>query len=75
MTKKGIIGEIFSKARFANKAETYKLFYRDFDKIIEITLPEFLNVSENFEAIPISRIEKITKNNKILYEKHPKVNI
>jgi len=70
MTKKGVIDEIFSKARFGNEAETYKIFYRDFEKIIEVTLPEFIKVSENFETIPISRIKKITKNNTILFEKN-----
>ena len=70
MTKKGVIDEIFSKARFGNEAETYKIFYRDFEKIKEVTLPEFIKVSENFETIPISRIEKITKNNIILFEKN-----
>ncbi len=70
MTKKGVIDEIFSKARFGNEAETYKIFYRDFEKIKEVTLPEFIKVSENFETIPISRIEKITKNNMILFEKN-----
>jgi len=68
-TKKGVINEIFSKARFGNKAETYKIFYRDFEKIIEVTLPEFIKVSENFETIPVSRIKKIIKNNTILFEK------
>ncbi len=72
MTKKGVIEEIFSKARFGNEAETYKIFYRDFEKIIETTLPEFIKVSENFETIPISRIEKITKNNTVLFEKNTK---
>ena len=70
MTKKGQINEIFSRARFGNQAETYKIFYRDFEKIIEVTLPEFIKVSENFETIPISRIEKITKNNEVLFEKY-----
>ncbi len=72
VTKKGVINEIFSKARFGNKAETYKIFYRDFEKIKEVTLPEFLKVSENFETIPVSRIKKITKNNEILFEKKKK---
>ena len=75
MTKKGVINEIFSKARFGNEVETYKIFYRDFEKIIEITLPEFIKVSENFETIPISRIEKITKNNTVLFEKNTKEDV
>ncbi len=69
MTKKGVINEIFSKARFGNEAETYKIFYRDFEKIKEVTLPEFIKVSENFETIPVGRIKKITKNNTILFVK------
>jgi len=69
VAKKGVINEIFSKARFGNESQTYKIFYRDFEKIKEVTLPEFLKVSENFETIPASRIKKITKNNTILFEK------
>ncbi|MDH3204663.1 MAG: DUF504 domain-containing protein [Nitrosopumilus sp.] len=70
MTKKGVIDEIFSRARFGNESETYKIFYRDFEKIIETTLTEFIKVSENFETIPIGRIVKITKSNKFLFEKN-----
>lgn len=44
-----------------------------FEKIIEVTLPEFIKVPENFETIPISRIKKITKNNTILFEKNTKL--
>ena len=73
MTKKGVINEIFSKARFGNEAETYKIFYRDFEKIREVTLPEFIKVSENFETIPVNRIRKITKNNTILFEKNTRL--
>jgi len=72
MTKKGMIDEIFSKARFGNEAKNYKIFYRDFEKIIETTLPEFIKASENFEIVPVSRIEKIMRNNKILFEKNIK---
>ncbi len=73
MTKKGVINEIFSKARFGNEAKNYKIFYRDFEKIIEVTLPEFIKLSENFETIPVSRIKKITKNNTILFEKNTRL--
>jgi len=72
VTKKGIVEEIFSKARFGNDAESYKIFYRDFEKIIDTTLPEFIKLSENFEIIPASRIEKITKNHMVLFEKNTK---
>ena len=70
MTKKGVVEEIFSKARFGNDAESYKIFYRDFEKITETALPEFIKLSENFEIIPASRIEKITKNHMVLFEKN-----
>jgi len=73
MTKKGVINEIFSKARFGNEAETYKIFYRDYEKIKEVTLPEFIKVSENFETIPVSRIKKIIKNNTILFVKNTRL--
>jgi len=75
MTKKGVINEIFSKARFGNEAGTYKIFYRDYEKIKEVTLPEFIKVSENFETIPVNRIRKITKNNMILFEKNTRLSI
>ena len=69
MTKKGVIAEIFSKAKFADKSESYKIFYRNFERIVETTLPEFLIQSDNLQTIPISRIKKIKKNNTILFEK------
>jgi len=72
MTKKGIIEEIFSKARYADDPNTYRIFYRDFDKIRELSLPEFDKESNNFETRPATRIQLIKKNNKILFtkEKH-----
>ena len=69
MAKKGVVEEIFSKAQFADDAELYRIFYRDFERIVEVTLPEFLIQSENLQTIPISRINKIKKNNTILFEK------
>ena len=69
MAKKGIIAEIFSKAKFADESQSYKIFYRNFERIIETTLPEFLVQSDNLQTIPISRIKKIKKNNTILFEK------
>jgi hypothetical protein len=69
IVKKGIIEEIFSKAKFADNPNEYKVFYRDFEKVVEKTLPEFIRESNNFQAIPISRIERIEKNNIILFER------
>ncbi|KFM19768.1 hypothetical protein AAA799P11_00513 [Marine Group I thaumarchaeote SCGC AAA799-P11] len=69
MAKKGIIEEIFSKAKFADETQSYKIFYRNFERIVETTLPEFLVQSDNLQTIPISRIKKIEKNNTVLFEK------
>lgn len=69
MVKKGQIEEIFSKARFADNPSEYRVFYRNFELIKEMTLPQFILESNDFESIPISRVEKIMKNDKILFEK------
>ncbi len=69
MTKKGVIEEIFSRARFADDPKIYKVFYRDFENIRELTLPDFIAESNNFETIPITRIEMIKRNEKILFKK------
>lgn len=70
MAKKGVIEEIFSKARFADDAKKYTILYRDCKKIKETTLPEFIKESNNFQTIPITRIEIIKKNHRILFEKN-----
>ena len=70
MTKKGIIEEVFSKAKFADDPTLYRVFYRDFDSIRELTLPDFLKESNDFETIPITRIQLIKKNNTILFRKY-----
>ena len=70
MVKKGVIEDIFSKARFADEPKSYRIFYRDFHTIKESSLPEFLIQSNNFQTIPISRIKKIKKSNTILFEKN-----
>jgi uncharacterized protein (UPF0248 family) len=69
MTKKGKLEEIFSKAKYADDPFTYRIFYRDFDSLKELTLPDFLKESNNFETIPATRIALIKKNNKILFKK------
>lgn len=44
--KKGTIEEIFSRAKFADNPNEYKVFYRDFERIVEKTLPEFIRVRQ-----------------------------
>ena len=72
MVKKGIVEEIFSKAKFSNEQELYTISYRDFERIKEMALSDFVKESENFSKIPVSRILKIKKNNTILFEKTTK---
>ena len=67
--KKGKLEEIFSKAQYADDPYSYKIFYRDFDTIKELKLPDFIKESDDFKTIPISRIEIIKKNNTTLFKK------
>ena len=69
MTRKGRLKEIFSKALYADNPNLYSVSYREFNLIIEVSLPEFLRLSENFEIIPPNRIFLITREGKVLYRK------
>ena len=69
MAKKGKIEEIFSKARFADEISLYKIVFRDFEILRELTLPDFIVESNNFETIPVTRIELIKKGDNILFKK------
>jgi hypothetical protein len=69
MTRKGQLKEIFSKALYADNPNLYSVSYREFNSIIEVSLPEFLRLSENFEIIPPNRIFLITREGKVLYRK------
>ena len=66
---KGKIEEIISKAIYSDDPNLYIVKYRDFEKIKEIPLPKFMELSINFQIIPASRIIEITKQNVILYKK------
>lgn len=70
MTRKGVISEILSKALHHDRPDLYLVGYLDFDTIKEVALPEFLELSENFEVIPATRIAYIKKGTEILYSKH-----
>ena len=69
MTRKGKIAEIFSKAVYDDNPELYQVGYVDLGNIKEVTLVEFLRLSENFEVIPATRIAFIKKEDEILYLK------
>ena len=70
MVKKGLVQEIFSKARYADEPSNYKVIFRDFEFFRELSLPNFIEESKNFEKIPIGRIELIKKGEKILFRKY-----
>ncbi|MGQ0638922.1 MAG: DUF504 domain-containing protein [Nitrososphaerota archaeon] len=72
MPRKGKIAEIFSKAIYADNPTSYIVGYLDYDSVKEVTLPEFIKASENFETIPITRIHFIKKGNRILFHKTKK---
>ena len=73
--KKGQLGEIFSKALYADNPDLYSISYRDFDSIIEVPLPEFLKISENFELIPSNRIFEVKKGEIVLYRRFVNVSV
>lgn len=70
MVRKGRLDEIFSKALYADDAALYSVSYRDFDSIVEVQLPEFVELSENFQVIPQNRIMLVKKSGQVLYRKH-----
>jgi hypothetical protein len=67
--RKGKLEEIFSKALYADDPSLYSVSYRDFESIVQVPLLEFLDLSENFELIPASRIIVISRDGKELYRK------
>lgn len=69
MVRKGVLEEIISKALHADDTALYTVAYRDFDEIKEVSLLEFLHLSENFQTIPASRIVYVRRANEILYKK------
>jgi len=69
MTRKGKVSEIFSKTLHHDNPKLYQIGYIDLGTTKETTLVEFLKISENFEAIPASRIAYIKKGNDTLYHK------
>ena len=69
MPRKGMLAEVFSKAMYADNPESYIVGYLDYHIIKEVTLPEFIKESDNFETIPITRIQYIKKENRVLFSK------
>ena len=69
MTRKGKLSQILSNALYNDIPELYIVGYLDFNEVKEVTLPEFIKISENFETIPATRIAYIKKENITLYSK------
>jgi len=69
MVRKGRLQEIISKAIYADDPKLYTIAYRDFNEIKEVSLPEFLQMSEDFQTIPASRILSIKRLNETIYKK------
>jgi hypothetical protein len=69
LVKKGKIEEILSKAQYADDPVLYKIYYRDLQTIKQLTLPDFIEESNNFETIPITRIEMIKRGSETLFKK------
>jgi len=69
MTRKGKIAEIISNALYNDNPELYLVGYIDFSTTRETTLEKFLELSENFETVPASRIVYIKKENDVLYSR------
>ena len=70
MARKGKLEEIFSKALHSeDDPSRYSVGYRDFERIVEVTLPEFIDLSENLTLIPAGRIAYVRKGSEILYRK------
>jgi hypothetical protein len=67
--KKGKLQEILSKAIYADNPHIYIISYRDFDTILSVPLLKFMEVSQNFEIIPATRIIQVKKGERIMYEK------
>jgi uncharacterized protein (UPF0248 family) len=69
MSKKGRVEEIFSKAIYHDDPELYSICYRDCNLFVNVSLSEFIRVSQNFDLIPAHRIMTITRDGEILYSK------
>lgn len=67
--RKGILREIISKALYHDDISLYTVWYREFDRVVRVSLKEFLEASNNMETIPPTRIIEIRKDHEVLYRK------
>jgi uncharacterized protein (UPF0248 family) len=49
----------------------YTVSYRDFERTVQVSLKDFLYLSDNLERIPITRIVEVRRKDEIIYRKNP----
>ncbi len=69
MTRKGALAEIFSRALHHDNPGLYLVGYLDLGAVREVTIPEFLRISEDFQVVPASRIIYVKKEGNLLYSR------
>jgi hypothetical protein len=71
LARKGRLEEILSRALHSgDDPGIYSVSYRDFNEIVEVSVQEFMKLSENFQVIPQSRIVLVKRAGQVLYRKH-----
>jgi uncharacterized protein (UPF0248 family) len=71
MARKGRLEEILSKALHSSGEDPslYTVAYRDFEEVVEVSLPDFVRISEGFELIPANRVMMVKKGTEVLYRR------
>jgi len=70
LARKGRLEEIFSRALHSgDDPDLYSVSYRDFDEIVQVSIREFMKLSENLQVIPQSRIVLVKRAGQVLYQK------
>jgi hypothetical protein len=61
---KGRLREVLAKAQFADDATLYRVQYRDRDRLVEVSLGDFLALND----VPLWRIARIKREGTVVYE-------
>jgi uncharacterized protein (UPF0248 family) len=69
--RKGSLEETLSYASYADKPELFQIIYRDKTTVKKASLKEFME-SEEFSDIPTTRILRITREGRLVWEKGQK---
>jgi hypothetical protein len=69
--KKGSLEETISYSIYNDDPTIYSVFYRDKDTIKRANLKEFIE-SDEYSAVPLTRINLISKKGKIVWKKGQK---